>query len=442
MAERAQTRDQASARGQVLGSEPDKNSHASAVESFRLADNRVSVKRSVVLRSGKISASEVQLPQRIDHSLSAASDVAALADLAFLRSRAWPVGLTTGRQVRVADLFSGCGVMSLATWEACRAVGASMYPAFASDLNATALAVYKHNFPGATVLVGALEASLDRAIGRSPSKGEEQLVKQVGDVEVLLGGPPCQGHSDLNNHTRRSDPKNALYDRMARFAELVGPTHVMIENVPAALHDRNSIVEKTIRRLEKVGYKVDSAIVEASALGVPQRRRRHVVLASMARQPSVELAVASYRRGERSVGWAIGDLEVDRGSLFDSPGVPTPPNRKRINYLFDRDVHDLPDSQRPDCHKLKAHSYRSVYGRMHWDKPAQTITAGFNCMGQGRFVHPKERRTITPHEAARLQFIPDFFHFHGTKTRIALSEMIANAVPMKLTYALLLDLLR
>jgi DNA (cytosine-5)-methyltransferase 1 len=79
---------------------------------------------------------------------------------------------------------------------------------------------------------------------------------------------------------------------------------------------------------------------------------------------------------------------------------------------------------------------------MHWDEPSQTITSGFSSMGQGRYVHAKERRTLTPHEAARLQSIPDFFQFDYAIGRTALAEMIANAVPTKLTYVLALELLR
>jgi DNA (cytosine-5)-methyltransferase 1 len=117
-------------------------------------------------------------------------------------------------------------------------------------------------------------------------------------------------------------------------------------------------------------------------------------------------------------------------------------NLERIEHLFRFDLYDLPDSLRPDCHRLKKHTYTSVYGRMSWDQPAQTITSGFTCMGQGRFVHPKRKRTLTPHEAARLQFLPDFFRFDEDLPRAALCEMIANAVPPKLTYLLALELLR
>src|SRR5262244_3824755 len=100
---------------------------------------------------------------------------------------------------------------------------------------------------------------------------------------------------------------------------------------------------------------------------------------------------------------------ASRDDVFDQTGTPTPVNRERIEYLFAHKLYELPDDMRPDYHRLKAHSYKSVCGGTYPDTPAQTITSGFLSMEQGRYVVPSQRRTITPHEAARLQFIPDFF---------------------------------
>jgi DNA (cytosine-5)-methyltransferase 1 len=82
-----------------------------------------------------------------------------------------------------------------------------------------------------------------------------------------------------------------------------------------------------------------------------------------------------------------------------------------------------------------------MYGRLRYDRPSQTITSGFTSPGQGRFIHPSQQRTLTPHEAARLQFFPDFFDFSASKKRGDLAKMIGNAVPMKLSYMLCLELL-
>src|SRR6185312_3602501 len=102
-------------------------------------------------------------------------------------------------------------------------------------------------------------------------------------------------------------------------------------------------------------------------------------------------------------------------------------------FLFEHGLYDLPNNQRPECHRDGNHSYRSVYGRLRWTEPAQTITTGFGSMGQGRYVHPQRRRTLTPHEAARLQTFPDWFDFGKETRRGVLAKAIGNAVPPFLT---------
>ena len=145
---------------------------------------------------------------------------------------------------------------------------------------------------------------------------------------------------------------------------------------------------------------------------------------------------------ERSVRWACGDLMgASRAGNFDSHAASSKVNMARIDYLFNHDLLDLPNEMRPPCHRLKSHSYNSLYGRLSWDMPAPTITSGFNSPGQGRFVHPQARRTLTPHEAARIQSIPDFFDW-GESNRESLTQMIGNAVPPMLAYAVAVELLR
>jgi DNA (cytosine-5)-methyltransferase 1 len=132
----------------------------------------------------------------------------------------------------------------------------------------------------------------------------------------------------------------------------------------------------------------------------------------------------------RTVRWAIHDLlSIESDSVFDTPSRKSKANASRMAFLFEKGQYNLPDDQRPDCHKAGEHSYVSVYGRLRWDRPAQTITTGFGSMGQGRYVHPQRRRTITPHEAARLQTFPDWFVFGENAPRGVLAKAIGNAVP-------------
>jgi DNA (cytosine-5)-methyltransferase 1 len=121
--------------------------------------------------------------------------------------------------------------------------------------------------------------------------------------------------------------------------------------------------------------------------------------------------------------------------MFTTASAATVANGQRIKYLFKNHVYNLPNTERPKCHQSD-HSYTSMYGRLKWTEPAQTVTTGFGSMGQGRYVHPSRRRTITPHEAARLQMLPDFMDFSSVKTRASLAKLIGNAVPPVLGIAI------
>ena len=132
-------------------------------------------------------------------------------------------------------------------------------------------------------------------------------------------------------------------------------------------------------------------------------------------------------------------------SLFDTPSTHQIQNKDRIAWLFGEgwtedeknseynvahtkpEAYNLINSRRPKCHQ-NGHNYPAVYGRMKWDEAAPTITTGFGSTGQGRFVHPREQRSLTPHEAARIQSFPDFFKFDSV-TNAERFTLIGNAVP-------------
>ena len=337
--------------------------------------------------------------------------------------------------LQVVDLFCGCGGMTQGLVQAAYEFGWDVNVQLALDVEPNAVDVYNANFGGAET--ACVEDRFPGELGAPVSDAVAQGFAGELRPHVLLGGPPCQGNSSNNNHTRRTDDRNELYVRMARAADVLKPDVVVIENVPEVIHGKGRVVDRAKADLERQRYSVDCRVLKLTAFGVPQMRQRHVLVAS--RLPNLSPAMilsAAEHQGKRTVGWAIGDL-VDREDApgLDSHGRPIQRTKERIDYLFDHELYRLPDSERPDCHRLKDHSYVSVYGRMDWDQPAQTITTGFTCMGQGCYVHPKVRRTITPREAARLQTFPDFFEF-GTKTRTHLAKLIGNAVPPALTAAI------
>ncbi len=325
--------------------------------------------------------------------------------------------------------------MTLGFEEAARREKVPIEVALAVDNDEEVLSIFEGNFAGATTKGADVVELFDGRPGDAITANERGLLEEVGSSDVLLGGPPCQGHSDLNNHTRRADPKNGLYLSMARAAEVLTPAIVVIENVPPVQWDAKCVVDQTWKALEELEYAVAGAVVDLRRVGVPQRRRRYLLIGSAVDEIDPEKllqAVGSDARGhaQRSVRWAIGDIEnVEGDNVYDTASKPSPDNLKRMAQLFDEDIHDLPNPSRPRCHSDKEHSYKSMYGRLWWDRPAQTITTGFGSMGQGRYVHPSKCRTITPHEAARLQTFPDWFDFGDDTRRGVLAKAIGNAVP-------------
>jgi DNA (cytosine-5)-methyltransferase 1 len=263
----------------------------------------------------------------------------------------------------------------------------------------------------------------------------------VAPIDLFIAGPPCEGHSNLNNHTRREDPRNHLYLTAIALGVSLGARAILIENVPESKNDRRRVVQQAAALLRSAGYEVETEDFKADELGAPQRRRRFFLLAI--KQPCAFPDVLQQVRSTlyapaTPISWAFGDL-LDRDSvgLMDTAPVIAAINQDRVEYLFDNDLYDLPNDQRPVCHQSGT-TYQAVYGRMHWDRPSHTITTGIGSPGQGRYVHSLKRRVITPHEAARIQTFPDSFSFVPDEIRVSrkhLNKCIGDAVPPMLAYA-------
>ncbi|WP_298941785.1 DNA cytosine methyltransferase [uncultured Psychromonas sp.] len=340
--------------------------------------------------------------------------------------------------LNIVDLFSGCGGLTLGAIEAAKNHHLSSNIKLAVEMNPDAANTYQKNFYHSlsTIFNGNIEELITNYPGDNISEAELALKSKNANVDVLLAGPPCQGHSRLNNHTRSKDPRNKLYLKVIRFVELCKPQFVIIENVLNIKHDEGNVLTESADFLEGIGYSVENLVIKTAKYGIAQNRVRHIQVASL---KQLDLSLTDYE-STSVLSDIIADI-IDNSEhskdTFDTPSKTK--NTERIDYLFDNDVYDLPNNLRPDCHKYKDHTYPTSYGRLKWDKPSTTITRGFSTMGQGRFVHPLRRRTLTPHEAARIQGFPDFFGFTEYKTRGNLHLMIANAVPPKIS-AMLVDL--
>jgi DNA (cytosine-5)-methyltransferase 1 len=419
------------------------------VEEYVTEDEGRSVRRTVRRKDGPGTSTSIDVHPSISPLEGGdASAAAAAFDYSWLRLGEAPTSASSERTIRVADLFSGCGGMTLGAVEACRALGIRAEPVYGADIDENALSVFARNFEEARTVDRTVERYLDGDLNSSLSENERivrRWVARRGGVDLLVGGPPCQGHSSLNNRTQRSDPKNRLYLRMARAAEVLDPDHIIIENVIGVQHDDEGVFEASRRYLEnRLGYTVEDMILRGEKIGIPQTRARVFMVAtkqdSFADREQIE---KRYGYPARSFLWACEDLaDVENSSSIDEPSRAKKVTQRRIDHLFDEERYDLPDSERPPCHRDGKHTYGSVYGRIHGDKPSPTITTGYTTMGRGRFVHPIKRRTITPHEAARIQFFPDYFDFVDDLNRSAHKQIIGNAVPPKMTYVLALELLR
>lgn len=418
----------------------DRPSADAGFERFRTRNG--SYERLLTARRGRRTASILAGYSGSDARPTSAGE----AERAWLQSRVAPPQGASRTSLRTVDLFAGCGGLSIGLAEAARALNRPFEPVLAVDVDRIAIDTYATNFPTAAARCEDVAHVLPGTPGARLTSAERLLTEQHPAIDILVGGPPCQGHSDFNNRTRHRDHKNELYSTMVRAAEVLEPQHILIENVPGALNDRRSVVQRTGDALGELGYRVSIGVVDLSELGVPQRRRRLLLMASHTHDVTPADVATRHSRPPRDIAWAFQDLEsmpdAARTRLVDAVAQSAPATRQRIDYLFDNTLADLPDSQRPACHSGGSHSYKSIYGRMAWDRPSQTVTTGFYSMCMGRYVHPSRRRTITAHEAARLQYIPDWFSFSHVRQRTALAHMIGNAVPSRLSYAVALEWLR
>ena len=382
-----------------------------------------------------------QLARRLRRVLDCEPSQMGGNDSSFLRAPKPTLPKPRG-ELRLVDLFSGCGGLTLGAGEAARLAGRALSVSLAVERDGPMAEVYAANFsPTHGAAASDVSEWFDRAFGAPLSLLERRTRKRTGDVDLLVGGPPCQGHSTLNNHTRGDDPKNALYLKMVRAAEVLLPRGVIVENVPAIERDTGRTLDLAIEQLEQLGYNVDHGVVSVTAIGVPQLRMRHVLVAHAKAQPDLEAAMNHAHAPTRTLRWAIADLASSCGATqFDTASALSNDNLRRANYLLSRSLYDLPNSKRPICQR-DDHKYKSMYGRLSWTRPAQTITTGFGSPGQGRYLHPSQLRTLTPHEAARIQFFPDWFDFSSLRYKAHLARAIGNAVPPKLAFVLALHLL-
>lgn len=381
---------------------------------------------------------------------------------ALSRRRSW------GKQAPTAiDLFSGAGGITLGL------LNAGFNVRLCSDINTACAATHRRNFPAIPFLHGDITELSSRQIMRTAG------IKR-GELDLLIGGPPCQGFSILGQRDR-DDPRNRLFQEFLRVARDLRPKAVVIENVPGlATLAKGAVLRDIARAFDEAGYDVDAAELLAAQYGVPQMRWRMVFIGwrrDLGRRGGFPLPTHgaagigdlvpnrtipdALMRGFVTIRDAIGDLPpIEAGGVgHEYTSRPKGPfqqamragaselanhyapklskqNLERIRVLKPgEDWRALPARMLPPGMRRalrKDHTRR--YRRMRWDGVARAIITRFRDPKSGEYTHPEQHRTISIREAARIQSFPDWFVFEGSYTDQY--EQVGNAVPVLMARAL------
>lgn len=414
-----------------------------------LLTRRLPLETAIVESSVNLSSAETK---------EASDDPLAAWWSAFLRGEQPISSIAADAPLRVIDLFCGAGGLSVGVRQAAAEMGQRAAIELAVDSDGDALASLAANHDVRLRRDDSVTALVDYRVRGAPGEAAFSYRPEIIDGEaaaaakrasLLVAGPPCQGHSNLNNRSRRIDLRNHLMLTIPAFAVAAEISQVVVENVPEVMHDQSEVVNTTVALLRSSGYKVEHGVLRADEMGWPQTRRRYFIVASRERSPipldNIRACLRS--EGARPVSWLLERLSqfnVDQDDPLNTATEHNETTQARIDWLFDNDAYELANTERPDSHK-NGTTYGSVYGRMRPDAPAPTITTGFTTPGRGRFVHPSERRTLTPREAATIQGFPLGYRFTTgsgrTPHRGQLAKWIGDAVPMPLGYAAVMSAL-
>lgn len=315
------------------------------------------------------------------------------------------------------DLFSGCGGLTLGLKQAgFRVVGAV-------EKDELSVKTYKINHRRIVIWN-------DDIRNVSTHKMKRRLKLRKGELDLLAGCPPCQGFSTIRTRNGAEvvkDSRNDLVFEFLRFVRDLKPKAIMMENVPGLATDRR--MRRLKKELDKLGYEYKCEILDAADFGVPQRRRRMILLGS--RFGSVGFAQSDLER--RTVRETISMLPP--AGLSGDPLHDFPSAHSKETLEFFKRIPKNGGSRRDlgKRYQLKCHrgfdGFEDVYGRMKWDDVAPTITGGCLSPSKGRFLHPKYNRAITLREAALLQSFPRDYKISLDQGKHKAAALIGNALP-------------
>jgi len=317
------------------------------------------------------------------------------------------------------DLFAGAGGLSYGLVEE------GFRVVTAVEIDPVSAKSYSLNHQGTNLIVDDIRRV------RGP-----QILKQAGlsrgELDLLTGCPPCQAFSTLRTRRRKqqlNDPSKELIIEMLRLIRSIRPRAVIIENVPGLANDNH--FTSFCLGLKQAGYQSKYAVLNASDFGVPQRRKRLILVALRGKE--IPSDWSNYLCERRTVRDAIGHLAspgISGDRLHDIPERRTPAMIARIKATPKNGGSrgDISPELQCACH-ARIDGFKDVYGRMKWDDVSPTITSGCNNPSRGRFLHPEADRAITLREAALLQTFPQSYQFCFDRGKEHVSCQIGNAFP-------------
>lgn len=330
-----------------------------------------------------------------------------------------PTGLTA------IDVFCGCGGSSYGF----RSAGFDVRAAI--DKSPLATKSYRLNFPDTCVITKEIAHTDAEKVGHDLLSGAGLT---PGECTVLLGCPPCQGFCRLSKNGA-NDPRNMLVSLLPKIVAVVKPEFCVIENVPGLSYGGGkSIFEEALDAMHSAGYSdVAWQVVNAADFGVPQRRKRLLLIASRRYDVSIPKATGQARITVRQTIAGLPPIVAGASDPSDCLHCSPTASAKVMERIrsIPKDGgsrRSLPAELQLECHKRHS-GFCDVYGRMKWDEPSPTITTGCINVTKGRFIHPEQDRAISVREAAMLQTFPRDFGFCGTSWQIA--RQIGEAVPVE-----------
>lgn len=387
------------------------------------------------------------------------------------------------------DLFAGCGGLTIGLGQA------GIQVRWANEIDANAAETYRQSHPGCSVFEEDVNLLYHRLLDRDTG------LPRPGDVDLVAGGPPCQGFSGYNRHRSAEDPRNSLVESFLDVVEHLKPRYVLMENVPGMLSlDKGRVPALLLAALESLGYQARLGLLQAGHYGVPQNRWRVFIVAASAglTVPSFPTPLHAFPRttifgatafranvvkppdSKADLFWQPEPMVTVWDAISDLPAIPngggadeveyaTPPRceyqrmlREKSHRVWNHKCRqlgglmlarcealpkrpgagwlDLPEHLKPK--NLVRHGddrYPNRFGRLHWEGTFNTIVTQVEPYW-GRVIHPEQDRVISIRESARAQGFSDAVRFFGSQT--SCYAQVGNAVPPPLGRALGEEILR